>query len=49
MVAELAMMSFVEQTYGAPGAVKLMKHLSGGRTQTFDLIERLKEKVLYEH
>ena len=49
MISELAMMSFVEQTYGSSGAFKIMKHMSTGRTQTFDLIEKLKEKVFAEH
>lgn len=45
LVAELAVLSYAEQTYGAKGTVRIFKDMHLGATRTFNLIDKIKCKV----
>jgi hypothetical protein len=45
LVAELAVLSYAEQTYGPKGTIRIFKDLHLGSSRTFNLIDKLKCKV----
>jgi hypothetical protein len=48
LVAELAMLSFTEQTYGYKGTIRILKNLEKGRTtHTYNLLDKLKDRVFF--
>ena len=44
-MAELAVLSYAEQTYGAKGTVRIFRDMHLGSTRTFNLIDKIKCKV----